>query len=186
MTKISILLLIMFILSSLHAQSVEIKIIKNDATQKTTPLDAIHKITFVTDQTHALVIQEKDGLSTKSQLTAIDKITFSEPTTGVGEIMDSASPLNNSFILFQNYPNPFNSSTTMDYELSTPAYVRMEIYNAAGQYITTVADGYKAAGAYRIVWDGQNEQRHIVSNGVYFCRIQCENFSRVKKLVFVQ
>jgi hypothetical protein len=186
MKKISSLLLLMFIQSRLYAQSSEMKITDKDATQKAITLEAIHKITFVTDQTHALMIQEKDGLSTKSVLTLIDKITFGEPTTGVGEIMDSASSLNNSFILFQNYPNPFNSSTTIVYELSIPGYVRMEIYNAAGQYIATVADGYKAAGAYRIVWDGQNEQRRIVSNGVYFCRIQCENFSQVKKLVFVQ
>ena len=40
-------------------------------------------------------------------------------------------------ISIQNYPNPFNSCTNIIYNLPESNYVTLEIFNLAGQVITT-------------------------------------------------
>ncbi len=57
------------------------------------------------------------------------KVTYSDPTS-----IDEANiilPLSTQ--LFQNYPNPFNPETTISYQLSESAQVRVVIFNALGQ-----------------------------------------------------
>jgi subtilisin family serine protease len=41
-------------------------------------------------------------------------------------------------VLYYNYPNPFNLSTTIKFQLKKPAEISVQIFNIAGQHITTM------------------------------------------------
>ena len=50
-----------------------------------------------------------------------------------------------------------------------------------GQVVKVLADGEYAAGSHTVTLDAS----HLAS-GVYFCRLQTENFVDVKKLTFMK
>jgi flagellar hook assembly protein FlgD len=75
------------------------------------------------------------------------------------------------------------SSTVIDFQIPTAQKVTLRIYNAAGQLIKTLVDSYKDAGTHRVVWNGLDEQGHLVAHGVYFYQLQGETDHTTRKLV---
>jgi len=90
------------------------------------------------------------------------------------------------FALAQNYPNPFNPETTITYDLAADSEVRLEIYNVMGQVVRTLVSDHQSAGRYRVSWLGNNSLGHQVASGVYFYRIQADEFHSVKKLMLLK
>ena len=104
--------------------------------------------------------------------------------TGVEEIEHDQLP--GSFSLSQNYPNPFNPSTTIDFTVPKKGNVRIVVYNLLGQQVVTLVDQPMAAGVYRTVWEGCNEAGHAVASGIYFYRMEADNFVSTKKMVLLK
>ena len=63
-----------------------------------------------------------------------------------------------AFALDQNFPNPFNGQTVVSYSLTTAAQVDLTVFNLAGQEVATLAAGWRDAGVYSVLWDGQNRR----------------------------
>jgi hypothetical protein len=90
------------------------------------------------------------------------------------------------FGLSQNYPNPFNPSTTIDYQLPADSRVSIRVYDLMGKEAAVLVDQKKEAGFYSVRWDGRNSQGNPVSSGIYFVKIQADDFSAVRKLSVVR
>lgn len=73
--------------------------------------------------------------------------------------------------LFQAFPNPFNMNTTIQYQLSQPATVSLDIYNVFGQKIKTLVKSRQNDGKHTVKWNGTNEKDNIVPSGIYFYRL---------------
>jgi hypothetical protein len=98
-------------------------------------------------------------------------------------------PLENR--VHKSYPNPFNPDVWIPYELSLGAHVTVEIYNALGQLVRTLDLGYKFAGRYvdaskAAHWDGRNSDGEHVSSGIYFYKLQAEDFVATGKMIAVK
>ncbi len=74
-----------------------------------------------------------------------------------------------SYQLHQNYPNPFNSTTTISFELMRASFVTLDIFNVAGQRITTLIREIKQQGLHRITFNASS-----IPSGVYFYRMSTE------------
>jgi len=74
--------------------------------------------------------------------------------TGIG---DDLTSLPVSFSLNQNYPNPFNANTEISFDLESSGNVSLEIYNIAGQKITTLVNGVHKAGSHNVTWNGTSD-----------------------------
>ncbi len=83
--------------------------------------------------------------------------------------------------LGQNYPNPFNPTTQINYSVPQKGYVTLKVYNLLGQEVMTLFAGDRLAGNYTATLDA-----HTLTSGVYFYRLQSENTSMTKKLVFLK
>ena len=70
--------------------------------------------------------------------------------------------------------------------LSTSTRVRAQLHNYQGQLVRTVVDGVLSSGEHRIAWDGRDNNRNTVANGVYFCRLQSRDFSSTRKTVLLR
>jgi hypothetical protein len=82
--------------------------------------------------------------------------------------------------LAQNYPNPFNPSTTFEFALPVAAEWQLVVYNVLGQTVRTWR-GEHDAGYVRVDWDAST-----YASGVYFYRLQADNFTATKKMVLLK
>jgi hypothetical protein len=86
-----------------------------------------------------------------------------------------------AFTLSQNYPNPFNPSTNIRYGLPTKSHVSLYVYNTLGQQVATLVNENQEAGYHDVRLDGNN-----LASGVYFYRLQTENFLQTRKLILLR
>ncbi|MCK4224326.1 MAG: T9SS type A sorting domain-containing protein, partial [candidate division Zixibacteria bacterium] len=91
-----------------------------------------------------------------------------------------------SFALFQNQPNPFNPETKISYYLPRACQVRLTIYNVLGQKVKTLFDDYQDAGMQTLIWDGRGDDGVQLSSGIYFYRLQADNFHQTKKMTLMK
>ena len=96
-------------------------------------------------------------------------------------------PATGSFALLdQNVPNPFNPETTIRYRLAEAGNVRLTIYNALGQTVRTLVDGYQSAGDRIVRWDGRDRLGQAVSSGLYFYRLDGAHLSEVRRMLLLK
>lgn len=86
------------------------------------------------------------------------------------------------FYLEQNYPNPFNPSTSIAFALAKAGEVKLEIFNALGQRITTLVNGRMPAGQHSATWEARD-----VPSGIYFYKLEAGGaFSQTRKMVLMK
>ncbi len=103
-------------------------------------------------------------------------------TTGVEEDHNSANlVLPDKFELFQNYPNPFNPTTTIKYSVPQISFVKIQIYDILGREVKKLVNEEKSPGNYEIKFNANQ-----FASGVYFYRMQTDNFVETKKLILMK
>ncbi len=85
------------------------------------------------------------------------------------------------FSLFQNYPNPFNPSTVINYRLPVSGNTTLKVFDALGNEVATLVDGYKPAGSYEVEFNASS-----LSSGMYLYKLQVGEFNAVKKLILLK
>jgi len=85
------------------------------------------------------------------------------------------------YSLSQNYPNPFNPVTNIKYQLQKDGFVSLKVYDITGREIAKLVSEQKQAGTYTISFNGGN-----FASGVYFYRIQSDDFVQVKKMLLIK
>ncbi len=84
------------------------------------------------------------------------------------------------------YPNPFNPQTTIGYSLNARAQVRMDVYNVKGQLVNTLLNAEMPAGNHSLVWQGTDSRGNNVSSGIYYVRMNSENYSTSRKVMLLK
>ncbi|WP_263821278.1 T9SS type A sorting domain-containing protein [Salinibacter sp.] len=84
-------------------------------------------------------------------------------------------------ILEGNYPNPFHTETTIEYALAEPQYVRLQVYDTLGRRVKTLVKRLQSAGRKKVAFDGRG-----LASGVYFYRLNGENFNQTGKATVVR
>ncbi|MCP4582115.1 MAG: T9SS type A sorting domain-containing protein [candidate division Zixibacteria bacterium] len=86
-----------------------------------------------------------------------------------------------TFELAQNYPNPFNAKTSISFTVPDQQRVSIIIYDLLGRKISTLLDEEKPPGTYSINYDASS-----LSSGIYFYRVQAEDYSESKRMILVK
>jgi hypothetical protein len=77
------------------------------------------------------------------------------------------------------YPNPFSDRFTLDYSLTGVSNVKITIYNTLGQPILILMDDKSiSAGNHRL-----NFNTGKLENGIYYCKIETDDYSVVKRII---
>jgi hypothetical protein len=95
-------------------------------------------------------------------------------------------PLPETVRLYQNYPNPFNTATTISFELPSPTWVTLDIYNILGQHVCTLVDENRTTGSHEVQWDGRDGRGNTVASGVYFYRLKAGEKLLTKKMLLLK
>lgn len=85
------------------------------------------------------------------------------------------------FGLMQNYPNPFNPSTTIQYQVASPSFVTLKVYNLLGQEVATLVNDQKEPGTYAVRWIADG-----IPSGIYFAKMQAGAFTQTRRMVVLK
>jgi exonuclease III len=91
--------------------------------------------------------------------------------------------------LYQNYPNPLNPATNIKFDIINSPFtkgvqgglVTLKIFDVLGKEITTLINENLNAGSYSIDWNA-----YQYPSGVYFYRLQTDNFTDTKRMLLVK
>ncbi len=100
--------------------------------------------------------------------------------------ISNIDPEKRSFKIHQNYPNPFNPVTTIAYELSQDAIVKITIYDTMGKIINNLVQNFQTAGHKSVLWNSMNNKEISVSAGLYIYTLEIGHFKQTKKMVLLK
>jgi hypothetical protein len=103
-------------------------------------------------------------------------LVSSHPETEVVSLTDA---------LLAPYPNPFRTATAIPYILKEASPVKIDIYNARGQFVRSLVDSDLPGGKHEIKWDARDMNGKAVRSGVYFYRMRVGDRIHQKKLLLI-
>ncbi len=127
----------------------------------------------------SLFIESNDEENAKVTLTLTG---YAEATTAV----DDFGNVPVEFGLDQNYPNPFNPTTNINYQLAQTGTVKITVFNMLGEKVATLANEHQEAGYHQVKWNATNDFGQQVSSGVYFLRMQSNDFVKTMSMTFTK
>jgi hypothetical protein len=97
----------------------------------------------------------------------------------VKEIPHPAQPT--VFTLEGNYPNPFNPTTTIKFDMASPARVELKVFNTLGQEVATLVNERLSVGSYSIPFDASR-----LPSGIYIYKLSASGFTESRKMVVLK
>ncbi len=104
----------------------------------------------------------------------------------VTSVQDQDGAVPKVFALFQNYPNPFNPVTQIKFSVPKRTRVELSVYNILGQKVKTLLNEELETGNYTSTWNGKDDKGYDVSSGIYFYKLNSNEFSATKKMLLVR
>jgi hypothetical protein len=101
--------------------------------------------------------------------------SWGTPVTGSNHI---SAPNN---FLSQNVPNPFQTKTAISYSLLKPGVVRISVVDLYGREVNLLENSYNEKGDHTVNFDGS-----ALKPGIYFCKLTCDGFSAVRKMMLTE
>lgn len=89
-------------------------------------------------------------------------------------------------LLASPVPNPFNPKTTVSFDLSTAAEVRLDVYNSRGLRVARIVDGHRAAGPHAVTWNGRDQHGRNLPSGVYVLRLEAGQLVSTAKMTLAR
>jgi hypothetical protein len=151
-----------------------------DSTQLTTGILSVSfpSISFAGDAVHVLW---SDTRNTNSQI-----YYKRNPTGNTIGIHNISTEIPSAYSLKQNYSNPFNPTTTIRFTISDLRFTILKVYDVLGNEITTLVNEKLAPGTYEVDWPAPSGNGSGYASGVYFYRIQTDEFSETKKMLMIK
>jgi hypothetical protein len=87
----------------------------------------------------------------------------------------------NDYKVSQNFPNPFNPTTKINFSLPKSGFVTLKVYNLIGQEVALLVNEEKNIGTYSVDFDATS-----LTSGIYFYKINVNDFNDVKKMMLIK
>jgi choice-of-anchor B domain-containing protein len=100
---------------------------------------------------------------------------------GTTQVEEFTPDVPSGFILKQNYPNPFNPSTTLEFVIDQPSFVKLDIFNSLGEKIDNLVSGNKEPGLHRVNFSSKN-----LPAGIYIARLTAGSNLQIIKMSFLK
>jgi sugar lactone lactonase YvrE len=85
------------------------------------------------------------------------------------------------FTLYPSHPNPFNGSTMISYNITEPAQVMIDIFDALGRKVESISDGVRPAGDHHVTWSANDQP-----SGIYYYTININGYSETEKMTLIK
>ena len=107
--------------------------------------------------------------------------SFRKPSFEILSSTNNQVTLPSDIKIYSPYPNPFNPVTKLDLFTPDQKKISVDVLNINGQLLEKLIDNKKIYGDFEIIWSGTQ-----YPSGVYFFRVQSENFHTTKKAILIK
>lgn len=105
-------------------------------------------------------------------------IKYSQSPAGITPVMGE---IPERFSLGQNYPNPFNPKTNIRIKIPAESFTRLTVYDVSGKEAAVLVNENLRPGEYNVDFDAGR-----LGSGLYFYRIETENYTETRKMVLIK
>ncbi len=85
-----------------------------------------------------------------------------------------------------NQSSGINSGTVIHYCIPKDEQVELIIYNINGQKICSLLKADEMTGEHTVTWNGRDDSSHVVSSGVYICRLRTPEGEKSSKIILTK
>jgi hypothetical protein len=122
------------------------------------------------------------GVSIQFNHNAFDGRTLIPITLDVGDYsISDETELPLEWSLDQCYPNPFNPGTNIGFTIKESGWVRLHVYDVLGREVDDLVNARLGAGVYRV-----NFNAETLAAGVYFYKLETDQYTAVRKMVLMK
>jgi len=102
--------------------------------------------------------------------------------------VDSPSPgLDSASLRLSGGPSPFGRKTGIRYDLTDASRVTLLVLDVAGRVVRRLVDEEtQGAGPHLVQWDGTDDTRRLLANGVYRLRFNANGIVRIGSVVLLR
>jgi len=152
-------------------------------------IDAVGSINpdFASYDAHGIIVNEPWPTVSASGGFDLDGVgvIHQTPIVSVTEAPELVMELKNS------YPNPFmpgssRAGVKISLSILKPQTVSVKVFNIKGQQVATVCDRKFREGNNIVSWNGKDNHGDNASSGVYFYRMETNDFKQTKRLMIVK
>jgi hypothetical protein len=112
----------------------------------------------------------------------VEDVIFGAPQhSGKKETGENTNSLPVRYELSQNYPNPFNPVTKINFSIQKQGFVTLKVYDMLGREVAALVNEFKQAGYYSMDFNASG-----LSSGIYFYKLQANDFTDIKKMVLIK
>lgn len=97
------------------------------------------------------------------------------------ELVNNSHTIPQKYSLSQNYPNPFNPTTKINYTIKRPGLTKLVVYDILGNKVCELVNNYRNIGTHEVEFDADN-----LTSGVYFYRLETNDFFETKKMMVLK
>ncbi len=94
--------------------------------------------------------------------------------------------INKELFSLKCYPNPANSRFVIEFAIPFSGKVKGVIYNALGQVVTNLFDGFYGEGSHTFFWEGVTSTGNTVSSGYYWVAITWNKKTIVQPILLLR
>jgi hypothetical protein len=83
-------------------------------------------------------------------------------------------------------PNPSRNGVDFQFALNVAGHARIEVYDARGARVATIADHELPAQSFTARWDGTATNGRAVDSGVYWVRLTLPGYAQSRRVVIAR
>ena len=90
------------------------------------------------------------------------------------------------FAFYPIIPNPVGNKLRIRFSVAKKGEVKIKAYDVTGRFVKEVVSGVYKPGIYEVRWDMSDMRGRKLPQGIYFIRMETENFKKTKKVLLIQ
>ena len=138
------------------------------------------KIQKITEDADGEIVSKDNSFSMSVTLQPLDIIAYIIEPDSIGTGLEDEN-IKLDYKLEQNYPNPFNPSTVISFTLPKAGLTKLSVFNILGQEVAVLENKEILSGTYEYKFDASN-----LSSGIYFYKLQSNNYISIKKMMLIK
>ena len=84
------------------------------------------------------------------------------------------------------FPNPFNSNISIPIESMKNQSVELSVFNAYGQKVRSLYEGWLSSGSHQFSWDGKDESGYQLASGQYQVLLRLTRRDEIRSIVLLK